>query len=161
MTDLVALRARLEAAVRRSCPPPLANDADDIVQEAMLRVLRADVEQVNQRYLHRVATCATIDALRRRRTARLELVADEDPPDPAALSDPARELGARRLGHSIRECLGAQPDDRRRSLELYLLGHSVSELADLLGIGTKNADNLIYRGLKVLRACLGAKGYAP
>lgn len=161
MTDLAALRARLETAVRRVCPQPLANDADDIVQEAMLRVLRADVSQVNQRYLHRVATCATIDALRRRRSALLELVADEDPPDPAAPSDPDGELAARHLGRSIRECLDAQPDDRRRSLELYLLGHSVPELAVLLSIGAKNADNLIYRGLKVLRACLGAKGYAP
>lgn len=160
MTDLAELRARLVSAVRRACPAPMANDADDIVQEAMLRVLRADVDQVNQRYLHRVATCATIDALRRRRSARLELVAD-DPPEPVTTTDPAGALSDRQLGRSIQDCLGAQPDDRRRSLELYLLGHTVPELATILGVGAKNADNLIYRGLKVLRACLGAKGYGP
>ncbi|MDP2308281.1 MAG: sigma factor [Pseudomonadota bacterium] len=161
VSDLRALRASLVSAVRRTCPAQLAADADDIVQEAMLRVLRADAVVVNQRYLHRVATCATIDALRRRRSARLELAGDAVPETRAGAADPAGILADRQLGLAIRDCLAEQPDERRRTIELYLLGHTVPELANLLGFGDKSSENLVYRGLKLLRACLRAKGFTP
>lgn len=61
----------------------------------------------------------------------------------------------------MRDCLAAQPDDRRRTIELHLPGHSVPELARLLGLEEKSSENLVYRGLKMLRACLTAKGFTP
>lgn len=161
VADVRAIRACLVAAVRRTCPAEIAAEADDIVQEAMLRVLRADAVVVNQRYLHRVATCATIEVLRRRRAARLEFTGEHGPEAREVARDPAEQLADRQLGLAMRDCLAAQPDDRRRTIELHLLGHSVPELARLLGLGEKSSENLVYRGLKMLRACLAAKGFTP
>lgn len=147
--------------MRRTCPAEIAADADDIVQEAMLRLLRGDVVVVNRRYLHRVVTCAIIDVLRRRRAARLEFTGEQGPEALDVARDPAEQVGDQQLGLAMRGCLAAQPDDRRRTIELHLLGYSVPELAKLLGFAEKSCENLVYRGLKVLRACLAAKGFTP
>lgn len=158
--DVGALRDRLALAVRRACPPWLAADADDIVQEALLKVLRAGAALVNARYLHRAATCATIDAVRRRRASRVAWGEAGEVDGVADDASPQQVAADRQLGAAIQDCMAEQPADRRRCLELYLLGHPVPELAALLGIQAKSADNLVYRGLKVLRACLGSKGYS-
>jgi RNA polymerase sigma-70 factor (ECF subfamily) len=41
---------------------------------------------------------------------------------------------------------------------MYLHGHSVAEVAALLGWRFKKAENLVYRGLADLRRCLATKG---
>ena len=41
-TVAVALAAALARAVRRLCPPWLASDADDIAQDALLKVMKSD-----------------------------------------------------------------------------------------------------------------------
>jgi RNA polymerase sigma-70 factor (ECF subfamily) len=75
--------------------------------------------------------------------------------------DPERRLQGREAGAAIRDCLGRLVRPRRRAVVLHLQGHSATEVAELLGYGLKRADNLIYRGLKDLRACLGNKGKHP
>jgi RNA polymerase sigma-70 factor (ECF subfamily) len=44
---------------------------------------------------------------------------------------------------------------------LHIQGHSVDEISALLDCSRKKADNLVYRGLADLRACLSARGVTP
>jgi RNA polymerase sigma-70 factor (ECF subfamily) len=44
---------------------------------------------------------------------------------------------------------------------LYLQGHSVPDAARILDWPAKRTENLVYRGLADLRACLSNKGLRP
>jgi RNA polymerase sigma-70 factor (ECF subfamily) len=76
-------------------------------------------------------------------------------------ADPEDATRAREIGRGIRACLAAISDDRRVALTLRLLGHSVPEAARQLGWPGKRVENLVYRGLSDLRACLERKGLKP
>lgn len=158
------LRSRLVGAVRRVCPPWLAADAEDLVQDALIRLVQRNDRlggnlSVTSAYLKKVAYCAVVDEMRRRQRladfgAAGSEIEQEDLVDPAA---PAHEDAA--VGRAITDCLQAQSSDRRRALTLHLLGHSVPETARILGCNAKRAENLVYRGLAQLRDCLIRKGY--
>ena len=75
--------------------------------------------------------------------------------------DPERAAGSRRAGEGIRGCLRRLAPDRRVAVVLHLQGHTVREVAEMLGWNAKRADNLVYRGLSDLRKCLTAKGIEP
>ena len=166
--QLGAVRKVLLAAVRRTCPPWLASDAEDIVQEALLKILPRLEEgegngELASSYLWRVAYSATIDEIRRRRRRR-EVPMDSEMavletsnPGPS----PERLSLSGDLGRAIRDCLTALGPGRRNAVTLRLLGHSIRETASLLGWAVKRAENMIYRGLADLRACLGRKGLQP
>jgi RNA polymerase sigma-70 factor (ECF subfamily) len=50
---------------------------------------------------------------------------------------------------------------RSMAVVLRLQGHSVPEIAAILGWAQTKANNLVFRGLKDLRRCLERKGLAP
>jgi len=162
------LRARLVLAVARVCPSWLAADRDDLVQIAMLKVMhvardREGNEELSSSYLHRVAFSAVIDEMRVRRR-RSEVALDTD--DGSDMRDtrhanPESTSRAREIGRGVRSCLAAMSGDRRVALTLRLLGNSVPETARRLGWPGKRVENLVYRGLADLRACLERKGLKP
>jgi RNA polymerase sigma-70 factor (ECF subfamily) len=162
--DYTRLRRELRRAVGRVCPPGLRADADDIVQEALIRVVavlrgREGKTELRSSYLWRVAYTATVDELRRRRRRRevsLEDGGAERFVDSAPGPDLARSGGE--IGDALRDCLARLPASRRPAVVLHLQGHSVPEAARLLGAAAKNVENLVYRGLTELRECLRAKG---
>jgi RNA polymerase sigma-70 factor (ECF subfamily) len=192
------LRLDLEKAVRRVCPPWLADRAQDLVQVALLRLLERERRERqalptdtsrgdgggegigvwSTSYLYRVAHSVLVDEIRARRR-RPEMPLDAAPsahPSPGSESRegaaPADRLAtpaagpddrarAAEIGRALRECLGRLVDDRRRAVSLNLAGHSVPETARLLGFVAKRAENLVYRGLADLRACLEVKGWKP
>jgi RNA polymerase sigma-70 factor (ECF subfamily) len=166
--DLEKIRATLAVAVHQVCPYWLASDAEDITQEAMIKVLRIlkrneGKDDFSSSYLWRVAYSATIDEIRRRRRRR-EVSMDaetmtEEPITPAP--SPESRSMARGIGQAIRDCLDDLIPTRRRAVTLRLLGHSVGEAASLLGWPPKRAENLIYRGLADVRGCLERKGVRP
>ncbi len=163
------LRRRLAAAVRRVCPPWLARQAEDIVQNALLQLTRASLRSEEERplssmYLERVAYGATVDEIRRFcRRREVSLPEGEDLADlaPAMAADPERQAASREIGRGVQECLMALARPRRLAATLYLQGCSVPESARRLGWPVKRTENLVYRGLADLRACLLAKGLAP
>jgi len=165
--DFSELRAQLVRAVRRVCPAWLASQADDIVQEAMIRVMRVirtseSGRELKASYLWRVAHTTTIDAIRTRKAGR-EVSLDDDGgaviPDGSRPSPEQRVAGSQ-LRQGLRDCLGRLNDDRRRAVTLYLQGHGVTEAATLLGYAHKRTENLVYHGLASLRDCLGSKGFS-
>lgn len=161
--DLRDLERRLRAAVRKVCPPSMAAHVDDIVQQAMLRVMRVQAqregaEPLGASYLRKVAYATTVDQIRRMNSqaqlrenfAQASAKQHELSPEDAAVG--------REIGVSIRECLANLLEARRRAVVLHLQGHSVPETGELLGWTRKQAENRVYRGLADLRECLRRKG---
>jgi RNA polymerase sigma-70 factor (ECF subfamily) len=161
----VELRRTLVRAVRSVCPRWLGDRADDVVQEAMLKVIaimrRGEGNAVpSASYLRKVAWTATVDEIRRRRARPEEsMEAIDTAPAPAEATDAAAVRGELVLG--LRACLDRIVVDRRRAVALHLAGYSIREVADALGWAEKRAENLVYRGLADLRACLEGKGLRP
>ncbi len=162
------LRAQLAKSVSRICPPWLAAQRDDIVQVALMRLMQICAETERSEpypssYLRKVAYSAMIDEIRRlRRNHEVELDTEKEHPpalDPG--SNPERSRAGREIGAAIETCLGRLKQDRRFAVTLHLLGHSAAEIATLSTWGLKRVENLVYRGLDDLRACLMSKGLAP
>ncbi|HHQ48932.1 MAG TPA: sigma-70 family RNA polymerase sigma factor [Acidobacteria bacterium] len=163
-----AVRSALTAAVRRTCPPWLAADAEDIVQESMVRLLgilksREGKPDPGSSYLWRVAHSVTVDEIRRRRRRR-EVPMEEgllEAGEEGGGASPEGLAEAAEVGRGILDCLTALARDRRRAVSLRLLGHTVGEVATLLEWSYKRAENLVYRGLADLRRCLRRKDLQP
>jgi RNA polymerase sigma-70 factor (ECF subfamily) len=167
------LAARMARAVRRQCPAWLADQAEDIAQAALAKVVVLDRAAEGNRplttfYLQKVAHSALVDEIRRRKRrqevsieAPAEGGEETRPFEPRAQGDPESHASYRQLGLAIRTCLAAAKPDRRLAVVLYLQGHSVPEAARILGWDVKRTENLVYRGLAVLRQCLLNKGHRP
>jgi RNA polymerase sigma-70 factor (ECF subfamily) len=168
--DYVALRRLLVRAVSRVCPHWLADKRDDLVQSALLRVMhivetqsrpREGTAAVSASYLYRVAYSVLVDELRRLRRRRETDLNGEAAALTSVRDDPERTAVSRQIGRGIRGCLKAMKRERRLAVILHLQGHSVREAARLLDWAFKRTENLVYRGLADLRACLLSKGMTP
>jgi RNA polymerase sigma-70 factor (ECF subfamily) len=163
---LPEIEQRLIVAVRRTCPSWLAAQADDLVQAAMIKVVEkarrnAEAPEVTPAFLWRVAYCAVVDEIRRHRRRRevpLAGEADGAPEPPATAPGPDRCADSHAIGVAIAGCLKRMLPERRQAVTLHLLGHSVPEIARLLGWSVKRADNSVYRGMSDLRRGLAEKG---
>lgn len=165
--EIATVQRRLLASVRRSCPPWLAHLAEDIVQDALLRLLElrrksGGDRDWNSSYLSRTAYSAVIDEMRRQIRRRetpeggevLEMTA-------GAGIDPDRQASALEIDRAMRDCLSHLSRPRRAAIACHLQGYSVPEAARFLGWTRKRTEHLVARGLKDLRSCLLAKGITP
>ncbi len=164
---MAELSGRVRAAVRRSCPPYLASQAEDIAQNVLLKLLKKFEKTegnptFSSIYLLKSAHGEAVDEIRRR-SRRRERTGMEDTmlEHPLDVPDPERETMARSLGTEIRRCLEGIVPSRRVAVTLHLLGCPVPEVARRIGCPEKSADNRVYRGLKNLRECLAEKGLKP
>lgn len=167
MDDYAELNDKLARAVASVCPRWLAEQRDDIVQVALMRVMEIRRKSEEERefsssYLWRTAYSALIDEIRRLRR-RQEVPLEEggedgwDAPSPG----PEHDARGREIGEGIRQCLATLVRPRRLAVTLYLQGHTVPQVARLMGWSTKRADNLVYRGISDLRRCLTERGINP
>ena len=162
------LSRRLARSVRRVCPVWLASHADDIVQTAMVRILKASRNRgegkpdLSSLYLEKAVFSAMVDEIRRRRRRREQAMDEASLPEAAgsSLQDPEAAAESREIAEGIHDCLGRLPAARKIPVTLSLQGHSVPEIARLLRSTAKVAENQVYRGLAGLRRCLAAKGLA-
>lgn len=159
------IRRRLSRAVIRVCPRWLAAHTEDIVQNAMLRVVNAARNRgegppdLSALYVEKTAYSALVDEIRRQRR-RLEDPAGGIPDvagDPGG-ADPESAVAAREVAEALRGCLTLLGTPRRLAVTLHLQGHTVPEVASILKWRAKRAENLVYRGLADLRRCLSMKG---
>ena len=137
-----------------------AADADDIVQEAFLRLLRADLgttEEDWRRYLYRVASNLVVDRWRSRKR--------RDQHEEHSVLSAAVDGGGQVSGSSA----GADTDVARTFAELtsrerallwlaYVEGESHEEIAASLGLGRRSIKVLLFRARRRLRDLLQAKG---
>jgi RNA polymerase sigma-70 factor, ECF subfamily len=161
------IRPHIQRMVERLCPRWLGPRCDDIVQVAVLRVLRSREKTEENRlppasFLWKVALRVTVDEIRRAARAR-ESCGDGSLPDgPAPPSgEPDQQLAAREIHAGISDCLVRLGAGRREAVALYVLGNTIPEVAVLLGFGEKRTENLVYRGMADLRKCLRVKGLKP
>jgi RNA polymerase sigma-70 factor (ECF subfamily) len=147
-------RPELLAVARRRVP--CSDDADDIVNEAMLRaVLYAELDEARiAAWLTRVVVnlCAAAGRERARagKRRRYAQMMDMDVPTP-------EEVAVERAAASS-ACvrLGALPATQRDALLLRARGLPVGEVASELGVKYKAAESLLSRGRAAIRAALVA-----
>ena len=131
-----------------------AADADDIVQEAFLRMLRANLanhdEEQWRRYLYRVASNLILDRWRRRKfeqdSANMFELASRVPnyEDDATFARIFSEL---------------KPRERALLWLAYVEGESHEEIASSLGVGRRGVKVMLFRAKRHLRDLLRARGF--
>ena len=130
-------------------------DAEDIVAVVTVRVYNHyrnnRIESISAFYFQSLHNRA-VDVLRSRgskpRECGLEAVSDQ-----AAPGDPADEVLYLELQDAIERCLTdwqARPATQR-AFRLRLRGHTVPEVADLVGISLPAAKKAVHRGMQLLR----------
>ena len=138
-------------------------DADDIVQEAFLRLLRADLgptEEDWRRYLYRVASNLVVDRWRSRKR--------RDQHEERSAVSRAADGGGQDGGSSV----AADEDVARTFAELtsrerallwlaYVEGENHEEIAASLGLGRRSIKVLLFRARRRLRDLLKSKGLIP
>ena len=162
---LARFAARVRAQIESNRLIQQGIDPDDIEQEVRIRLWRALERDPNAEfpasYIQKVVATVLVDALRRQQVRPAEALPEPEEggveftdgasrPDRAA--GEAQQIAV--LGRALAE-LGPR---RRRTLQLYLQGYALQEVADLNGLTLDAARKLIYRGLDELKARLAAHG---
>jgi RNA polymerase sigma-70 factor (ECF subfamily) len=140
-------------------------DAEDILQEVMLRIHRhgADLEEVDRvtSWVYRITSNAIADYYRK--PARRELASGEatDIPEPVATAEPAAwpEPEARELRAELSGCLRPfttrLPESYREAIELTEFeGISQVEAARRLGLSVSGMKSRVQRGRRELKDLL-------
>jgi RNA polymerase sigma-70 factor (ECF subfamily) len=131
-------------------------DADDIVQDAFCRLLRADVEQLGdedlRRYVFRIAGNLMTDRWRRaeRETSWLDRLRDNPPQTSPSTPDDAVS----------REFAELKPRDRALLWLAYVEEHNHQEIANTLGLARGSVKVLLSRARARLRKLLVTRGTA-
>lgn len=131
-------------------------EAEDIAQEALLRLWRAgetlDLGPHGLRpWLRRVTSNLCLDRIR---SARRTVVTD-DLPEVAEPPAQATELEERDLAKRVAEAMAALPERQRRALTLFHHeGLSQAEVGEVLGVSDEAVESLLSRARRALRASL-------
>ena len=150
-----AFHARTSRALRAYVYRVLgqAPDVDDIVQEAYLRMLRADVpsddDEHLRRYLYRVTSNLIVDRWRKRRHEEGEEMMPE-------LASPRPRYEEHAAVAKIFAEL--KPRDRALLWLAYVEGESHEEIASSLGVGRRGVKVMLFRARRRLRDLLQARG---
>ncbi len=158
--------AAAAALVRRLAPGALAlagrllgdpDEAEDVAQEAMLRLWRAAPgwrfgEARVTTWLHQVVVNLCRDHWRRKRPATgVELPELPDPAEPASAALQRRDRQA-----ALARALARLPERQRLAVVLRdLQGQSARDAAAVLELQPDAVDSLLARGRRALRAVLG------
>lgn len=136
-----------------------AAEAEDLAQEAMLRLWRAapgwqpGAAKVST-WLYRVVVNLATDRLRRRRNVALEDAPEPEDGRPGAV---AGLIEADRVA-ALEAALKALPDRQREAVILrHLEGLSNPEIAEIMGLGVEAVESLVARGKRGLAQRLAAR----
>ncbi len=148
-----------------------AEDAQDVYQEAFLRVYRNlgsfRLDASFQTWLYRIVTNLCLDHLRRRKVRREDSAAaegHEDQPDPVENLreerpdvDPQRSLLSKELRGRIQEALAGLTPRERAVFELrHYQGLRLRQIGEILGTTEEAAKNCLFRVTQKMRTALGA-----
>ena len=133
----------------------LGNDADaeEIVQEAMLRVWvnapRWRPHAAFRTWLYRVAFNLCLNRRRQKPFAALDEAGDPPDPSPSA----ADQLERRETDGLVAKAIGALPDRQRAAIVLtYYEGLGNTEVASVLETTISSVESLLIRAKRTLRA---------
>jgi len=134
------------------------SDAEDVVQESLLRVKRGLVNYTPgslQGWLARIVTNVFLDETRRRK--RRPQAALPDDPDRVIAGGPGadEELAMRSLPDHLQSALAGLQDEFRVAVILCdVAGMSYSEIADQTGVPVGTVRSRVHRGRMKLREVL-------
>ena len=130
-----------------------AADVDDIVQEAFLRMLRAELpsedEEQWRRYVYRIASNLIVDRWRRGKFEQTVASVPEPATPPPHYEDDAT------VAQIFAEL---KPRERALLWLAYVEGESHEEIAASLGVGRRGVRVLLFRARRRLRDLLQARG---
>lgn len=135
-----------------------ADDAQDLVQEVLLRVRRGLASYrpgTMEGWLSRITTNAFLDEVRRRRRRPVEPLEDrfDDPGDPAPGADDV--FHATRRGEDVQAAIRALPAEHRAVLVLCdVVGLGYAEIAEALDVPLGTVRSRLHRARARLRALL-------
>ena len=136
------------------------DDAQDLVQEVLLRVRRGLATYVPgslEGWLSRITTNAFLDEVRRRKRRPLDVVADLPERVVGVDADPDDVLAHSRLPEDVQAAIAALPADYRAAVVLCdVVGLDYAEIADNLGIPAGTVRSRIHRGRAQLRKALAS-----
>lgn len=162
------LRRRVISSVRRTCPHWLADRAEDVVQNVLVKLLAISRKSEGETrfssvYLEKTVYGAVVDEIRRACARKESPLLEQKPAETLASvgAGPERVASSGEIGRAIRHCLGRLSRPRKLAVTLYLQGCTVPRAALHLRWTTKKTENLVYRGLADLRTCLRSKGLNP
>jgi len=139
-----------------------AQAADDLLQEAYYRFLRADrsyaSEAHRKNYLFRIATNLVRDTRRRQHVALVPIPAEDEPGALQADGDTA-ERSARRTDLT-RAMARLKPRERDLLWLAYAQGSSHQEIAESLGLKTASIKLLLFRARRRLAGILRGGGHS-
>jgi RNA polymerase sigma-70 factor (ECF subfamily) len=136
-------------------------EAEDVAQEAMLRVWRiaADWRQGEAKvstWLYTVVRNLCMDRLRKRKTPDVALDSVPEPADNAPGAVQQMTEAAR--AEALQEALHQLPDRQREAVVLrHLEGLANPEIARILDISTEAVESLTARGKRALKAILAGR----
>lgn len=139
---------------------PADEDAQDLVQEAFLRVFknleRFDFSHAFSTWLYRIVTNLAIDHLRKRRVQYSTTGADEDEPDPDVaderMEDPSAGLLRGETANEVKACLESLAPHFQSALVLRELeGLPCNEIADIVGATHVTVRWRLHRGRKLFQ----------
>jgi RNA polymerase sigma-70 factor (ECF subfamily) len=132
--------------------------AEDVVQEAFLRLLRADPASVRlPGWLYAVVRNLSLDRMRRQTWMERS---DTDAVEArTGTDDPAARASVRDAAAAAVRALEALPERQREALRLRLQhGLSYREIAEVMDVTVNHVGVLLHEGLGALRRRLGADG---
>lgn len=138
-----------------------AAEAEDIAQEAMLRLWRIAPEWRQGEakvttWLYRVTANLCTDRLRRARGGHTGLDAAAEPADDAP--GPAEAMQERARMDALQSALDALPDRQRQAVVLrHIEGLANPEIAAIMEIGVEAVESLTARGKRALAAVLAGR----
>lgn len=157
-------RTLMARYVRRYCPNWLAGQQEDLVQMALVRVLRAGAKVEHRRaYFKRTARATVLDEMRRARH-RTEVGMSTSVRQRATNSmdlSPETRARGQQVGVAMASAVDEVVPSRQAAVRLYLEGLGVSEIAARLRQPRKTTANQVYRGLEDMRRVLDARGVRP
>ncbi|MDE1149248.1 MAG: RNA polymerase sigma factor [Azospirillaceae bacterium] len=134
-----------------------AADADEVVQEAMLRVWTGaknwipDGRARFSTWLHRVVVNLCVDRRRRPAFAGLEGIPEPPDPTPSAVSMMARQQTAKLVSQALAEL----PERQRLAVTLcYYEERSAADAAQILSLSVSAVESLLARARRALRVRL-------
>jgi RNA polymerase sigma-70 factor, ECF subfamily len=152
-TDAAAITQALRVYIRRRVRHP--QDAEDITQDALLRLYRAAPtlhdDLALEAWMYQIARSAIVDHHRRAAARPQPADLDSTSPEPAA-DEPDEPTAIESLAGCVATLLDRVPEHYRRALELTDLGGLTQERAATeLGLTTSGMKSRVQRGRRLLR----------
>jgi len=137
------------------------DEAEDIVQDTFYNLLTHYSErkllEEGERILFRSLTNASINAIKRARKTVSLNATDENELAPVQTvpqkryPDPVLSAERNELKQAIDEAMAKLPVAQRAALHLRIIGYSLADISDMLGVTPSNAGVLIHRARLALK----------